>query len=65
MDILHMCLNVANASVTFYEQFGFEESWSFTSVDGTTENRYVAHENGVEIQLSETEGEDTFEQRTA
>ncbi|WP_435193822.1 VOC family protein [Natronomonas sp. EA1] len=67
MAILHTCLNVADAdaSIAFYEQFGFEESWGFTTPDGETENRYVADENGVEIQLSETEGETEFEQGTA
>ena len=54
--ILHVCLNVADAdaSQAFYEQFGFEQSWSFEA-DGV-ENRYVADENGVELQLSETQG---------
>jgi lactoylglutathione lyase len=63
MAFLHTCLNVADAgeSIAFFEQLGFEESWSFTTDDGRTENRYVADENGVEIQLSETEGETTFE----
>jgi lactoylglutathione lyase len=63
MGFLHTCLNVADAdeSVAFFEQLGFEESWSFVTDDGRTENRYVADENGVEIQLSETEGETSFE----
>ena len=65
MDLIHVCLNVADAerSIAFYEQFGFQESWSFT--DGATENHYVSADNGAELQLSETEGETEFEQGTA
>lgn len=61
MDIIHTCLNVTDLddAVEFYTtQLGFEETWSFESADGTTENRYVAADNGVELQLSETEGRD-------
>ena len=68
MDLIHTCLNVADAeeSVRFYtEELGFEESWAFETEDGETENRYVAAENGVELQLSETDGETDFEQGTA
>ncbi|MFC6988993.1 VOC family protein [Haloplanus sp. GCM10025708] len=67
MELIHVCLNVADAdeSIAFYEQFGFEESWSFETPDGETVNRYVADENGVELQLSETEGETEFEEGTA
>ena len=67
VSLIHVCLNVADAdeSIAFYEQFGFEESWSFTTPDGETENRYVADENGVEIQLAETAGETEFEVGTA
>ncbi len=57
MQIIHTCLNVTDVetSVEWYtENLGFEESWGFEA-DGTT-NRYVADENGVEIQLSETDG---------
>ena len=57
MEILHTCLNVADAerSVEWYvEQLGFEESWGFELED--TRNLYVADPNGVELQLSETEG---------
>lgn len=60
MEILHTCLNVSDVeeSVRFYvEELGFEESWGFTTADGGTVNRYVAADNGVEIQLSETAGE--------
>ena len=62
-SVLHMCLNVADAteSIAFYEQFGFEESWQFTTPDGETTNYYVADDNGVELQLSETAGETSFE----
>ena len=68
MDLLHTCLNVADAdrAVAFYvDQLGFEETWSFETEDGETTNRYVAADNGVELQLSETDGEDEFEQGTA
>ncbi len=67
MTFLHVCLNVADAdeSIAFYEQFGFEESWSFTTEDGRTVNRYVADDDGVELQLSETEGETDFDAGTA
>lgn len=60
MDILHTCLNVADAdrSVEWYtENLDFEESWGFETPDGETVNRYVADENGVELQLSDTDGE--------
>lgn len=60
MGILHTCLNVADAdrAVEWYtENLAFEESWGFESPDGETVNRYVADENGVELQLSETSGE--------
>jgi lactoylglutathione lyase len=67
MEFIHVCLNVADAdeSVAFYEQFGFEESWSFETPDGRTENRYVTDGSGTEIQLSETDGETEFEEGTA
>lgn len=68
MDLIHTCLNVADVerSAEFYTtQLGFEESWSFVTADGRTENRYVAADNGVELQLSETEGETEFQQGTA
>ena len=60
MVILHTCLNVTDVeqSVEWYvENLGFEESWGFETEDGETVNRYVADENGMEIQLSETTGE--------
>ncbi|PSP37385.1 lactoylglutathione lyase [Halobacteriales archaeon QH_7_65_31] len=65
MELLHACLNVADAdeTIAFYEQFGFEESWSFES--GDTENRYIADDDGVELQLADTDGEASFEQGTA
>ena len=58
MTFLHVCLNVADAerAVAWYtDQLGFEESWGFEA--GDTLNRYVADEDGTEIQLSETAGE--------
>jgi lactoylglutathione lyase len=63
--IIHVCLNVvdAAASAEFYEQFGFEESWSFEA-DGV-ENRYVADENGVELQLRDDPAVDSVEPGTA
>lgn len=66
MSLIHVCLNVTDAeeSVRFYtEQLGFEESWSFES--GDTVNRYVADDDGVEIQLSDTDGVDDVEAGTA
>ncbi|MEF8869386.1 MAG: VOC family protein [Haloarculaceae archaeon] len=66
MELLHTCLNVADAerSVEWYvEQLGFEESWGFES--GDTRNLYVADPNGVELQLSETEGVAPTEQGDA
>ena len=65
--VLHVCLNVADAeeSIAFYEQFGFEASWQFTTADGATTNYYVADDDGVELQLSETEEETDFETGTA
>lgn len=60
MDLIHICLNVADveASVRWYEnQLGFEETWSFETADGGTVNRYVAGPNGVELQLSDTSGD--------
>lgn len=68
MDFIHTCLNVADIarSVEFYTtQLGFEESWSFVSADGETENRYVAADNGAELQLSKTGGQEDFDQGTA
>lgn len=58
MAIIHICLNVADAerAVNWYtEQLGFEETWGFES--GDTTNRYVADDDGVELQLAETDGE--------
>ncbi|MFB6117904.1 VOC family protein [Halosegnis sp.] len=65
VNILHTCLNVADAetSIAFYEQFGFEESWGFEA--GDTRHRYVADDDGVEIQLADTAGETEFEAGTA
>lgn len=68
MDLIHTRLNVVDVerSVQFYTtELGFEESWSFITAGGDTENRYVAADNGVELQLSETAGEEDFDQGTA
>ncbi|MES3517941.1 MAG: VOC family protein [Natronomonas sp.] len=65
MAILHTCLNVADAdrSVEWYtENLDFEFSWSFEAEDGETVNKYVADDDGVEIQLSDTEGVDPAEE---
>lgn len=61
MVILHTCLNVSDVerAVEWYtENLDFEESWGFETPDGETVNRYVADENGVELQLSDTAGDD-------
>ncbi len=68
MDALHVCLNVSDADELaqwYREQLGFEDSWEFTSDDGQTRNVYVADGNGFELQLSDTEGNDEFEDGTA
>ena len=67
MDLIHVNVNVADAeeTIAFYEQFGFEESWEFETPDGETHNRYIVADNGIELQLSETEGESEFEAGTA
>ncbi|RBI58553.1 VOC family protein [halophilic archaeon] len=68
MDLIHICLNVTDVeeSVQWYEeQLGFEETWSFETSDGETVNRYVAGPNGVELQLSDTAGEDSTEHGNA
>ena len=60
MDLIHVCLNVSDADRLadwYVEQLGFERSWEFTSEDGRTRNVYVAGGNGIELQLSDTEGE--------
>lgn len=60
MEILHTCLNVADADTTadwYVEQLGFERSWEFTTEDDTTRNVYVADGSGVEFQLSDTDGD--------
>jgi len=49
----------SRTSVRQYQNLDFERSWEFTS--GDTRNVYVADESGVEIQLSDTDGEDEFE----
>lgn len=64
MDLIHVCLNVADASesVDWYEeQFDFEETWAFETSDGDTVNRYVSGPGGVELQISDTKGEEPTE----
>lgn len=59
MRVLHVCLNVADVdrAVEWYtKNLGFEETWGFETADGAV-NRYVTDENGVELQLSGTDGE--------
>jgi len=68
MDVIHVCLNVSDADEIaqwYKDELGFEDSWEFTSEDGETRNVYVADGNGFELQLSDTEGEDDFENGTA
>lgn len=67
MELIHVNVNVADAeeTIAFFEQFGFEESWDFKTTDGKTHHRYIAADNGVELQLSETAGETEFEPGTA
>jgi lactoylglutathione lyase len=53
MDLIHANLRVTDVerSIEFYtEQLGFEHTWGFEA-DGTV-HRYVAADNGVELQLS-------------
>jgi lactoylglutathione lyase len=67
MDLLHVCLNVADADRAadwYVDRLGFERSWEFTTPDGETRNVYVAAADGAELQLSETEGETDFEAGT-
>lgn len=68
MQSLHMCLNVSDADELaewYQNELGFEKSWEFTSDDGSTRNVYVADGNGFELQLSDTDGEESFEDGTA
>lgn len=65
MTILHTCLNVTEADRTadwYVDELGFERSWEFTTADDETRNVYIADENGVEIQLSDTVGHEPSEQ---
>jgi lactoylglutathione lyase len=65
MVILHTCLNVSDVeqSIEWYtENLDFEESWGFETPDGETVNRYVADDNGVELQLSDTKGQTPSEE---
>ncbi|SIS13259.1 VOC family protein [Natronorubrum thiooxidans] len=67
MELIHININVADADETieFYEQFGFEESWGFETPDGETNHRYIADNNGIELQLSDTTDDAEFDQGTA
>lgn len=70
MQIIHNCLNVADAeaSAAWYEDnFGFEVawSWSWETDEGRQVHCYVSDENGMELQLRETEGLTEFERGTA
>jgi len=68
VTFIHVCLDVADAEEAadwYAENLGFERSWEFTTPDGDTRNVYVADDDGVELQLSDTDGEDTFEEGTA
>jgi len=68
MDIIHVCLNVSDAERVadwYCEELGFERSWEFTTPDGDTRNLYVSDGKGVELQLSDTEGETDVESGTA
>jgi len=59
MAILHTCLNVSDADRLadwYVSQLDLEYSWEFTTEDGRTRNVYVADEDGVELQLSDTKG---------
>jgi lactoylglutathione lyase len=68
MDVLHVCLNVADADRLadwYVSQLGFERTWEFTTEDGETRNVYVADGNGIELRLSDTDGDAEFEPGTA
>lgn len=61
MEFIHVNLNVTDLdqSIDFYTQeLGFEHTWGFESADGTSVHRYVAADNGIEIQLTKTHGVD-------
>ncbi|ESS12831.1 MAG: lactoylglutathione lyase [uncultured archaeon A07HR60] len=67
MPLIHACLNVTDADRTadwYIEQLGFESAWEFTTEDGSGRNVYVTDENGVELQLSDTDGEEPDEPGT-
>jgi lactoylglutathione lyase len=65
---IHVCLNVSDADRLadwYVENLGFEHSWEFTTADGAGRNVYVADGDGFELQLSDTDGQEEFEQGTA
>lgn len=62
MELIHVNLNVSDMdkAIQFYtEELGFTETWGFE--EGSTVHRYVADGNGVELQLSETDGRTEFD----
>lgn len=70
--IVHVCLNVpgAAAAVEWYTtNFDLEEveswRWSWERDGGHVENRYVADEAGMMIQLRDAEGQTSFERGEA
>ncbi|MFD1515028.1 VOC family protein [Halomarina rubra] len=59
MHSIHVCLFVtdADASADWYvEQLDFERSWQFSA--GDQRHVYVTDENGFELQLTETDGQE-------
>lgn len=61
MDIIHICLNVSDADRIadwYVEELDMERTWEFTTPDGETRNVYVGDGQGVELQLSDTDGVD-------
>ncbi len=63
MSFLHVCLNATDAGALadwYTANLDFDRSWEFTveNDDGdAVHNVYVADEEGVELQFSDTEGE--------
>ena len=47
------------------QQLEFEYSWEFTTDDGATRHVYVTDGTGFELQLSDTDGEESVEVGTA
>lgn len=60
MDIIHTCLEVRDADELtewYVNELGFSRSWEFTSPDGTSRNVYITDDSGIELQISDTKGE--------